>query len=82
LSTLLQGISHGNLVVKESVLIGNNGCPDGTPLMDVLQIGESGYLCLRADAWITGGDGEEINFDFKYDTDGGVYGAGTAFLQD
>jgi len=83
LSTLLHGISEdGDLVVKEGMLIGNDDNPDGTPLTDALKIGESGYLCLMADVWITEGDGEETNFDFKYDSDGEVYGAGTAFLQD
>lgn len=51
-------------------------------LQDALQIGESDYLCLASDVWITGGDGEETEFDFKYDDGSGVYGAGTAFLQD
>jgi hypothetical protein len=85
LSTLLQGISEsGDLVLRDAAMIGNDENPDGTPLTDVFQIGESGYLCLRTDLWFLDmeEEGKETNFDFKYDDENEVWGAGTAFLQD
>ncbi|MEN6367683.1 MAG: hypothetical protein ABFC88_12805 [Thermoguttaceae bacterium] len=52
-------------------------------LSDALVVSdETGCLSLDASVYIANGDGEESQFDFKYDADGGVYGAGTAFLQD
>jgi hypothetical protein len=50
-------------------------------LSDVLAFGPD-YLGIRSDVSIEDATDGEHEFDFKYDEEGGKFGAGTAFLQD
>jgi len=82
LDTLIYLTSDQWVCLSEDCYVASDEHSDGAALRDALAIGDSEYLCLQADVWITGGDGEETNFDFKYAEDYSVYAAGTAYLQD
>ena len=50
-------------------------------LSDVLKFNTGGdKLCLKDDLWVTDGSNEK-EFDFKFDEDGAIWGAGTAWLK-
>jgi len=82
LDTLIYLTSDQWVCLSEDCYVASDKHSAGAALRDALAIGDSEYLCLQADVWITGGDGEETNFDFKYAEDYSVYAAGTAYLQD
>ena len=82
LNTLIYVTSDNYVALSSDAYVADDAHPTGAALRDALAIGQSEYLCLQSDVWITGGDGEETSFDFRYDDETGVYGAGTAFLQD
>jgi hypothetical protein len=83
LDTVFYGINpNGALTIdrlEAKIADANNS--QGQPLSDVLKNGSS-YLCIRTDASIWDSSDGEHEFDFKYDEEGGKFGAGTAFLQD
>jgi hypothetical protein len=83
LSTFFRGINQNNELVvnREFALVGDDENEEGQPLSDVFKNSES-YLCLRSDVGIWSqeqSDGTK-QFDFKFDEDGDIFGAGTAFL--
>jgi hypothetical protein len=51
------------------------------PLTDVLKFGDE-YLCIRTDVSFWDQSTGEHEFDFRYDSEGEKFGAGTAFLRD
>jgi hypothetical protein len=82
LNTLVYLTPDSYVCLREDAWVASDEHQEGAQLTDALKIGESGYLCLVSDVYITEGDGEETKFDFKYDSEENVYGAGTAFLRD
>jgi len=74
--------SNGRLTLSNDALVtDSNNEESKAQLCDVFKIGDSGYLCIRDDTYIAS-DEHERKFDFKFDEEGGKFGAGTAFLQD
>ena len=82
LSSIIKGVTSDNkLAISRFALVADDTKPDGQPLSDVLKNAED-YLAIRTDVSIWDKDDGEHEFDFKYDEDSDVFGAGTAFLQD
>jgi hypothetical protein len=86
LSSIIAGIiadgDNNKLALSREAQVADSAHLDSPrPLTDVLKFGDE-YLGIRTDvAFVDTEDGEH-EFDFKYDEDGGKFGAGTAFLQD
>jgi len=82
LRSIISGVTSDNkLAISRYALVADDTHADGQPLSDVLKNADD-YLAIRTDVSIWDQDDGEHEFDFKYDEDGELFGAGTAFLQD
>ena len=80
LSSIIYGINaDDNLTIDRSALVADSTHEEGQPLSDVLKNADD-YLAIRTDVSIWDQTYGEHEFDFAYDLEYEVYGAGTAFL--
>lgn len=72
----------GKLMMRPDAVLGDAEHEDGIPLDTAIALTDTD-VALRSDVTVhsEGGD-PDAEFDFKYDGDGGKWGAGTAFLKD
>jgi len=84
LTSVFHGISENNqLLVRPSVKLGDDEHTTGAPLDRLVRLTNAEEVALREDALVAGDEHPEgAEFDFKFDSEESVYGAGTAFLRD
>ena len=84
LSSLLKMNDGGDVCIDRAVgRILTEENPDGALLSTLIYVTSDNRVALSVDAYVAGDERPMgAMFDFKYDEEGGVYGAGTAFLQD
>jgi hypothetical protein len=84
LKSVLYGINNdGNLQLNLNTACADADHPDTkAQLSDVVGVGKDkeNYLCLLADTYVSDGEHDK-EFDFKFDSEGDKFGAGTAFLK-
>lgn len=74
--------SDGKLMLRPDALVGDADHEEGVPLDTAIALTDTD-VALRSDVTVhSEGSDPDAEFDFKYDGDGGKWGAGTAFLKD
>ena len=83
LSSFFRGINEEGFLTVDRVKarVADASQVEGQPLSDVLKNGVD-YLSIRSDVsiWDQEHSDQDIMFDFEYDEEGDIFGAGTAFL--